>query len=60
LFCYIADLNQLTNIKTGSHYGISTIWRLDKKMNMGIYFLKKAFQIFKEEGEKQIFCKEFL
>jgi hypothetical protein len=30
-------------------------WRLDEKMNMGIYFLKSALQIFKAEGEKQIF-----
>ena len=55
LFCYIADLNQLTNITNGSYYDISMTWRLDEKMNMGIYFLKSALQIFKAEGEKQIF-----
>jgi hypothetical protein len=42
-------------MKNGSYYDISKKWSMEKKRNMGIYFLKKAFQIFKGEGEKQIF-----
>ena len=55
LFCYIAGLNRLTNQISGSYYGISKQWNMGKKRNMGIYFLKEALQIFKGEGEKQIF-----
>ena len=55
LFCYIAGLTRLTNVRRGSYYGISDKWGMETKKNMGIYFLKKALQIFKGEGEKQIF-----
>ena len=48
-------LNRLTNKIHGSYRGISQEWSMDEQMNMGIYFLKRALQIFKAEGEKQIF-----
>ena len=55
LFCYIAGLNRLTNERTGSYKDISKTWSEKEKRKMGVYLLKKAFQIFKGEGEKQIF-----
>ena len=55
LFCYIAGLDRLTNKIHGSYHGISKLWEMEIKRNMGIYFLKRALQIFKGEGEKQIF-----
>ena len=58
LFCYIAGLNQLTNMKKGSYCDISKDWSTDEKGKMGIYLLKKALQIFKGEGEKQIFPRD--
>ena len=59
LFCYIAGLNQLTNERNGSYYDISKTWRLEKKRDMGIYFLKRALQIFKGEEEIQILRSHF-
>jgi hypothetical protein len=59
LFCYIAGLKQLTNKNKGSYYGKSKEWSIYEKRNMGFYFLKKALQIFKGEGEKQIFRDDF-
>ena len=54
LFCYIAGLDRLTNEKTGSYYSLSDDWSDTLKRKMGIYFLKKAFQIFQAEGAKPI------
>jgi hypothetical protein len=54
LFCYIAGLNQLTNEKSGSYYSTSEIWSETQRRKMGMYFLKKALQIFQAEGEKPI------
>ena len=48
-------VTRLTNVRRGSYKGISDKWGMETNKNMGIYFLKKAFQIFKGEGEKQIF-----
>ena len=47
-------LDQLTNMRNGSYYDISKEWTMVQKRNMGIYFLEKALQKFKEEGETQI------
>jgi hypothetical protein len=58
LFCYIAGLDRLTNKNSGCYYGISKTWKMTKKRYMGMYFLKLAFQIFKGEGEKQIFLDD--
>jgi hypothetical protein len=58
LFCNIAGLNQLTNKRLEHCFGISNQWEIEKRMDIGIYFLKRAFQIFKGEGEKQIFLDD--
>ena len=60
LFCYIAGLNPLTNQMRGSYYGISKTWGEKQKKNMGVYFLKRALQIFKGEGENQLFYDNIL
>ena len=57
LFCYIAGQKSLTNKNRGSYYGISKTWSEKQRRNMGVYFLKKALQIFKGEGEKQL-CRD--
>jgi hypothetical protein len=54
LFCYIAGPDRLTNEKSGSYYSISEQWSETQRKKMGIYFLKKAFQIFQAEGAKPI------
>ena len=54
LFCYIAALNRLTNVQRGHYYSISDKWSNIQKKTMGIYFLKRAFQIFQAEGENPI------
>ena len=47
-------LPQLTNQKRGEYYGLCSSLPLRKKRNLGIFFLYKAFQIFLQEGERQI------
>ncbi|KAL5004171.1 hypothetical protein ScPMuIL_017627 [Solemya velum] len=47
-------LEKLTNQKRGDYYGIATTWPRKEKRKMGVYLLKKAFQIFLAEGERQI------
>jgi len=60
LFCYIAGLNSLTNQNRGSYYSISKTWSEKQRRNIGVYFLKKALQIFQGEGERQIFRDDIL
>ncbi|XP_076102149.1 uncharacterized protein LOC143071614 [Mytilus galloprovincialis] len=48
------SLNRLTNKKRGDYYGISSTWSMKEKRRMGVFFLKKALQIFQGEGERQI------
>ena len=47
-------LFRLTNVKKGDYYGIAATWSAKKKRQMGAYLLKKAFNIFINEGEHQI------
>jgi hypothetical protein len=46
------------NEKGGHYYSISDKWSETQRNKMGIYFLKRAFQIFQAEGEKPIFRKD--
>ncbi|XP_052098732.1 ankyrin repeat and LEM domain-containing protein 1-like [Mytilus californianus] len=48
------SLSRLTNKKRGDYYGISSTWSMKEKRRMGVFFLKKALQIFQGEGERQI------
>ncbi|ESP05479.1 hypothetical protein LOTGIDRAFT_102206 [Lottia gigantea] len=48
------SLDKLTNKKKGDFYGTSSTWSMKVKRRMGVYFLKKALQIFLAEGERQI------
>ncbi|XP_050401049.2 uncharacterized protein LOC126817919 [Patella vulgata] len=48
------SLDKLTNKKKGDFYGVASTWSLKTKRQMGVYFLKKALQIFLGEGERQI------
>ncbi|CAB4033983.1 Hypothetical predicted protein [Paramuricea clavata] len=52
-------LSQLTNQKRGEYYGLCANLDLKKKRKLGIFLLHKAFQIFLQEGERQI-CQEDL
>ncbi|KAL8563548.1 hypothetical protein ACOMHN_060864 [Nucella lapillus] len=47
-------LVQLTNMKKGDYYGVASTWLTTKRRCMGAYLLRKAFQIFLSEGERQI------
>ncbi|KAK7486770.1 hypothetical protein BaRGS_00021917 [Batillaria attramentaria] len=47
-------LERLTNVKRGDYYGVASTWPGTKKRAMGAYLLRKAFQIFLSEGERQI------
>ena len=47
-------LSQLTNQKRGEYYGLCAKLELAKKRRLGIFFLYKAFQIFLQEGEREI------
>ncbi|XP_028408173.1 ankyrin repeat and LEM domain-containing protein 1-like [Dendronephthya gigantea] len=47
-------LSQLTNKKKGEYYGLCGRLDMSKKRKLGIFFLHKAFQIFLQEGERQI------
>ncbi|XP_065912827.1 ankyrin repeat and LEM domain-containing protein 1-like [Dysidea avara] len=48
-------LPNLTNIKRGQYYGICTSWPIQKKRQLGVYLLHKAYHMFLVEGEQQIF-----
>ena len=54
LFCYIAGVHKLTNMRKGTYYGISERWSEKEKRDMGFYFLRRALKIFKEEGERPL------
>ncbi|EDO38782.1 predicted protein [Nematostella vectensis] len=47
-------ISRLTNQKKGDFYGRARRWSVKKKRNMGIFLLKRALQIFINEGERQI------
>ncbi|XP_054715030.1 ankyrin repeat and LEM domain-containing protein 1-like [Uloborus diversus] len=51
-------LSNLTNVKTGDYYGISTKWTKSRKRQIGISLLNRALQIFILEGERQIKPKD--
>jgi hypothetical protein len=50
----VSGLSQLTNQKRGEYYGLCANLELRKKRKLGIFLLYKAFQIFLQEGERQI------
>ncbi|CAG5118724.1 unnamed protein product [Candidula unifasciata] len=47
-------LHKLTNMKQGDFYGAALSWSAAQRRKMGVYFLRKALQIFLAEGERQI------
>lgn len=47
-------LKRLTNVKRGDYYGVASTWSAMRKRSMGAYLLRKSFQIFLSEGERQI------
>lgn len=47
-------LENLTNIKSGEFYGISSTWPQKQKKLLGVYLLYKAMMIFLNEGERQL------
>ncbi|XP_044744644.1 ankyrin repeat and LEM domain-containing protein 1-like [Coccinella septempunctata] len=47
-------LENLTNIKGGEYYGISSTWPQKQKKLLGVYLLYKAMMIFLNEGERQL------
>ncbi|XP_076444008.1 uncharacterized protein LOC143282294 [Babylonia areolata] len=47
-------LGRLTNVKRGDYYGVASTWPTARRQSMGAYLLRKAFQIFLSEGERQI------
>lgn len=49
------SIENLTNIKLGDFYGITTKWSQKNKKNYGVYLLYKAMIIFLNDGERQIY-----
>ena len=46
--------DNLTNLKAGDFYGTASGWEEDKRTELGIFLVFKAFKIFLQEGERQI------
>ena len=49
-----AGLENLTNSRTGDWYGPAATWDLNRKQQLGVFLLFRAFKIFLQEGERQI------
>ncbi|OAF66353.1 hypothetical protein A3Q56_05927 [Intoshia linei] len=48
-------LQNLTNIRQGQFYGVSSIWDHKKRTEFGLINLIKSFNILQNEGERQIY-----
>jgi hypothetical protein len=47
-------LDNLTNSRPGDWYGPAADWDQDRKQQLGVFLLFRAFKIFLQEGERQI------
>ncbi|PVD19890.1 hypothetical protein C0Q70_20384 [Pomacea canaliculata] len=48
------SLERLTNVKRGDYYGVASTWPATRRRAVGAFLLRKAYQIFLAEGERQI------
>ena len=47
-------LNNLTNLKRGDYYGVTSGWKMRQRKHLGVALLYKAMQIYLAEGESQL------